>query len=316
MASPTIQRSALQRGPGSLQYGASLKLFSQEDITAAVKLDTWRPKISTHGEGAPRIADATAEISFTPTGRITADIIAALFPAGFRNPVVGARVFPASDTALLIHGVDGAKLSFPNAALTKMPDLTLSPRGTAFGEAMFTALIKDNTARETAGAFYTSPASATWAETFTDSQIVSVPYAGVWGSLAIPNEEGWKVSFELQMEAVKVDGIGTVDYTVTGVTAKATCKPSAMSAAVLLGALRPEGLALGSTLRESKNLVITGLAGGLIVTLYDAVLTEGPAQWGATSTRTGEITFEASRVLTGEAPATTLGAVFAVSIAA
>ncbi len=316
MASPTIQRSSLQRGPGSLTYGASLKLFSQEDITANVKLETWRPKVSTHGEGAPRIADATGEISFTPTGRITADIIAALFPAGFRNPVVGARVFPASDTALLIHGVDGVKLNFVNAALTKMPDLALSPKGTAFGEAMFTALIKDNTARETAGAFYTSPASATWSETFADSGIIAVPYAGVWGSAAIPTEEGWKVSFDVQMEAIKVDGIGTVDYQVTGVTVKASCKPSAMSAATLLAGIRPEGLALGSTLRESKNLVITGASGGLVVTLYDAVLAEGPAQWGAASTRTGEITFEASRALTGEAPNTTMGAVFAISIAA
>lgn len=316
MPSPTVSRSSLQRGPGSLMYGASLKLFSQEDINAAVKIETWRPKVSTHGEGAPRISDATGEISFTPTGRITSAIIAALYPAGFRNPVVGARVFPSTDTALLIHGVDQAKLSFPNAALTKMPDLTLSPKGTAFGEAMFTALIKDATARETAGAFYTVPTAAAWAETFTDAEIIAVPYAGVWGSTAIPNEEGWKVSFDIAMEAIKVDGIGTVDYSITGVTAKATCKPSTMSAAALMAALRPEGLMLGSSLRQGSNLVITGLSGGLVVTLYDAVMTEGPAVWGASASRSGEVTFEASRQLTGESPSTTMGAVFDITIAA
>lgn len=316
MSSPTIQRSALQRGPGSLTYGTTLKLFSQESINANVKITTWRPKVSTHGEGAPRISDAIGEVSFTPTGRITADIIAALYPAGFRNPVIGARVFPATDTALLIHGVDGVKHNFVNAALTKMPDLTLSPKGTAFGEAMFTALIKDNTSRETAGSFFTTPASASWAETFSDSDIVAVPYAGVWGSTAIPCEEGWKLAFELGLSPVVVDGIGTVDYELTGVSVKASCKPSAMTAAALMAALRPEGLALGSSLRQSQNLVITGASGGLIATLYDAVLTEGPAVWGPNAPRAGEITFEASRQLTGTAPSTTMGAVFALSVAA
>jgi len=316
MAGPAITRSSLQRGPGSLTYDGTLKIFSAEDINAAVTLDTWRPKVSTHGEGAPRLSDARAEITFTPAGRITADLVAGLYPAGFRNPVIGARVFPAADKALLIHGTDGVKHQFPNAALTKMPDLTLSPRGTAFGEAAFTALIKDNTARSAAGAFYTTPQAATWAETFNDAQIIAVPYAGVWGSTAIATEEGWKIAFELALNPIVVDGIGTVDYEVGGVGVKATCKPSAMSAAALTAALRPEGLELGSSMRQSQNLVITGLSGGLVVTLYDAVMTAGPAVWGANAPRAGEVTFEASRVLTGEGASTTMGAVFAVSIAA
>ena len=87
---PTIQRSTLHRGPGNLTYD-SLTLFSQEDITAAIEIETWRPKISTHGEGAPRIADARSQITFTPPGA-SPEIIAALFPAGFRNPTIGARL--------------------------------------------------------------------------------------------------------------------------------------------------------------------------------------------------------------------------------
>lgn len=316
MPGPTATRSSLQRGPGSLVYDTTLKIFSAEDINANIVIDTWRPKVSTHGEGAPRISDARGEITFTPTGRITADLIDALFPAGFRNPVIGSRVFPAADKALLIHGVDGVKHQFTSAALTKMPGLALSPRGTAFGEAAFTALIGNGLARSAAGSFFTTPASASWAETFSDSDIIAVPYAGVWGELAIPTEEGWKVDFEVGMEPVVVDGIGTVDYELTGVTARATCRPSAMNAAALAAALRPEGLELGSSLRQTKNLVITGLAGGLVVTLYDAAMTAGPAVWGTNASRAGEVTFEASRQLTGIAPATTMGAVFEVSIAA
>jgi hypothetical protein len=124
------------------------------------------------------------------------------------------------------------------------------------------------------------------------------------------------VEFDVGMSPIAVDGIGTVDYQVDSVTAKASCKPVALSAAELMTILRPEGLILGASLRQTKNLVITGLAGGLVVTLYDAALLEGPASWGNQSGRVGEITFEASRQLTGTAPSTTMGAVFAVSIAA
>ena len=314
MPSPSISRSTLRRGPGTLTYGSDT-FFSQEDITANVKIETWRPQISTHGEGAGRISDATGEISFTPTGRITSAIIAALFPTGFRNPTVGSRVFPAVDVPLLIHGVDGVKHNFVNAALTKMPSLKLTPKATAFGDAMFTALIKDSTARETAGSFYTTPEAAAWAGVFSDSDIIAVPYAGVWGSTSIPTEDGWNVEFDVQINPIVVDGIGTVDFEVKSVSAKATCKPVNMSTADLMAALRPEGLVLGSSVRQSKNLVITGLAGGLAVTLYDAALLDGPATWGTQSPRVGEITFEASRQLTGTAPSTTMGAVFAVAIA-
>ena len=61
--------------------------------------------------------------------------------------------------------------------------------------------------------------------------------------------------------------------------------------------------------------MITGLAGGLIVTLNDAVMLTGGANYGNESGRVGEITFEASRQLTGAAPSTTMGAVFDIAIA-
>lgn len=314
MPSPSISRSSLLRGPGSILYD-SLTLFSQQDIVANVAIESWRPQISTHGEGAPRIADATGEITCTPTGRITSDLITALFPAGYRNPVVGARVFPAVDKPLLIHAVDTSKLQFANAVLTRMPSLTLSPAGTAFGEIGFTALIGDNKARDTAGAFYSVPEGAAWSETFDDGAIIAVPYTGVWGSTTLHTEDGWNVEFDVSIEPIIVDGIGTVDYRLTGVTARATCKPVNLSADELMTALRPEGLTLGASMRQSNNLVITGLAGGLIVTLNDAVMLTGGANYGNETSRAGEITFEASRQLTGVSPSTTLGAVFSIAIA-
>ena len=85
MASPTYTSTNLHRGPGSLTLGAQ-KFFSQEAISADVKIETWRPKVSTHGEGAPRISDALAEISFTPSGIITNELLTLALSGGAQKP--------------------------------------------------------------------------------------------------------------------------------------------------------------------------------------------------------------------------------------
>lgn len=310
-----VTRSSLLSGPGSLKFGDTNKYFAKEAINAAINLETFQPEISTHGKGAHRISDATGEIKFTPSGRITAALLADLWPAAFRLPVVGSRVFPAADVPLLIHAMDGTQLTFANVAVTGMPELTLSPAATAIGEATFTALIKDNTERSTVGSMYSIGAVANWSEDFDDCDIICVPYAGVWGSQNLPTKEGWRVAFEVETEPVVVDGVGTVDLLLKGVTATATCTPLGWSAQDLLEAVRPEGLALGSSLRQSKDLVITGAPGGYICTLYDTVVVEGSANYHPTDPRVGEVAFVSSRNLSGTAPNTTMGAVFALDIA-
>lgn len=309
-----IQRSSLRSGPGSLTYD-TLELHCKEDIKCSVKNETMRPKFAVFGEGGPRLVDSTCEIGFTPPGRITLAIINMLFPAAFRNPVMGSRIFPAADVALTILGVDGNKLTFPNAALTGVPELILTPSETAFGEATFTALIKDNTERVTPGSMYTA-ATAAWAGTLDDADVIMVPYDGVWNGLSIPTQNGFKVKCEIETQAVKVDGIGTVDMILTGVSWSASCVPVGWSAADLLSAVRPEGLNIGAPLRQGRNLTITGLAGGLTVTLYDAAIIEGGARWHVSDPRCDEITFVASREIAGIAPGTTIGKLAEIAITA
>lgn len=313
MASPTYTSTNLHRGPGSLTLGAQ-KFFSQEAISADVKIETWRPKVSTHGEGAPRISDALAEISFTPSGIITNELLTLLYPAALKNPTPGLRLFPAVDVALLIHGTDNSKLSFPRAAMYNMPSLKLSTKETAIGEATISALIAQGQSRETAGSFYTIPEAASWSGVFSDNDIVTSPYSAVYNSIEFLTEEGWEISFDLGLKPIVIDGIGTVDFEVEGVTCKATCNPVNLSAAQLMAALRPEGLMMGSSMRLGKDLVITAAAaGGLVVTLHDAIMSEGPAQWQAGSSRAGQVTFEASRKIDGTGASATFGNLFDVT---
>jgi hypothetical protein len=307
-----VQRAALIRGPGCAAY-KGVTIYAAAEITAAINAATWRPTVSTHGEGAPRISDATAAITLTPCGQITADLINILYPVQYKSPVLGARAFPLADVPFLIHGKAGDKVQFGNAVITGLPELILTPTATAFGQATFTAVIKDNMAFGEAGAFYTFPAPSAWDYLFADDQ-VTVPYSGRWGIQDIITQDGWRVAFEVGLSPVPVDGVGTVDFELQSVTVKATCTPSAMTMQSLAQALRPEGLPLGSSLRMGRDLRITGVGGGLDVTLHDAVMTSGPGQWAPTAPRAGTVTFEASRALTGEGASANLGPLFDVTI--
>lgn len=313
MASLTYTSTNLHRGPGSLTLGTQ-KFFSKEAISADVKIETWRPKVSTHGEGAPRITDALAEISFTPSGIITPELLTLLYPAALKNPMPGLRLFPGVDVALLIHGTDMGKVNFPRAAMYNMPSLKLSTKETAIGEATISALIAQGKSRETAGSFYTIPEAAAWSGVFSDNDIITSPYSATYNSIDFLTEEGWEVTFDLSLKPVYVEGIGTVDFEVEGVSCKATCTPVNMSATQLMAALRPEGLMMGSSMRLGKDLVITAAAvGGLVVTLYDAVMAEGPAQWQAGASRAGQVTFEASRKIDGSGASATFGNLFDIT---
>jgi hypothetical protein len=308
-----VTRSTIVDGPGSLTYGTQ-QLFAKDTITAEVQIETWRPEISTHGQGAPRLRDAVGQVSFTPAGRLTTGILAILWPAALRTVVPGTRLFGATDTALQVHSVAGKKITFASAAIIQMPELILSPVETAIGQAQFQCVIKNGGDRATAASFYAA-ADAAWSGNLLDADIITVPYTGVWnvtGSpLTIHTAEGWRVTFDVQTQPRMVDGIGTIDYLVEAVTVRASCRPVGLTASDIIGHLRPEGLAIGATLRQGRDLTITGGTGGLVVTLKDAVMVSGPCQWGKTELRAGEVGFEASADATGA----TFGAIFSLAIA-
>jgi len=308
-----ITRQSIIDGPGSLVYGTT-KLFAKETISATIELDMWRPDIQTHGLGAPRLRDATGTVAFTPAGRIDAALAALYWPAALRTPVPGTHLFGSADVALAIHSCAGKKITFTNAAPTALPEIILSPRETAIGEVTYTCLIGNGLARTATGSFYTA-ADAAWTEAFDDGGIIAVPYTAVWGTggtaVTLFTAEGWRVTFDLQTTPRYIDGIGTIDHVLESLVVRASCRPVNLTASSLVSYLRPEGLALGATMRQSKDLVITGATGGLVVTLYDAVCVAGPCQWGKSELRAGEVGFEASARIASS----TMGAIFAVAIA-
>ena len=307
-----INRTNILRGPGTVIYNTgndAQTIFDATGITADVESSSQEIPSSVSGAIDTIKTDQVGTIRLTPCGQLSDDLLALLYPYG--TPTIGARVFPDADVPLTVHSVAGTKVTFVNAALTTMPPLTLSPVKTAFGEAVFKALLGLGKKPSDASSFFTTAAAAYASGGPDPTGIVGVQYAATFGSLNILDTlDGWTVTPEIQLEPVTTDLLGTVDYTVSGVTCTATCTPLGLTEAQLLGAL-PIAKDRGTSLKGAADLVITG-AGGLTVTLKNATMLRGPLQWGNTTLRAGEVQFTAHRAFTNGAP----GAVFSVEMAA
>lgn len=307
-----INRTNILRGPGTVIYNTgddAQTIFDATGITADVESSSQEIPSSVSGAIDTIKTDQVGTIRLTPCGQLSDELLALLYPYG--TPTIGARVFPDADVPLTVHSVAGTKVTFVNAALTKMPPLTLSPVKTAFGEAVFTALLGLGKKPSDTNSFFTTAAASYTAGGPDPTGIVGVRYAATFGSLNILDTlDGWTVTPEIQLQPVTTDLLGTVDYTVSGVTCTATCTPLGLTESQLLGAL-PIAKDRGSSLKGAADLVITG-AGGLTVTLKNATMLRGPLQWGNTTLRAGEVQFTAHRAFTDGEP----GAVFSVEMAA
>ena len=292
-----VTRANIVDGPGSFSLGA-LALFSAANIVADFVPETFSVPVSTDGEADTRFAGAKCDISFTPSGRLTAGILAALFPAAFRTPVVGTSVFGAADTAGFCHSTAGKKITFTSCAITKPPELILSPAATLFGQIGIEALIKTGGVPTDADAYYVA-SDAAWSETFDPDEPITVPYTAAWGAITLNTEDGFRVTCEPQLAPRRVTGQGIIDYKLQDVIWRASCRPVDLTAATLLGYMAPAARDIGSSMRAGSNLVIAGGAGGIDCTLYDASVVKGPCNWGATELRAGEIGFLAHRNDTG-----------------
>ena len=285
-------RQSIIRGPGTVTFGG-VKLFDKDGITAEIESNSQEVPSSISGTLDTIKTDQIGRISITPVGNLSAAILNVLYPSFAQTPEIGRSLLGATDAPLLVASRAGTKVTFNAAALTQCPELKLSPVATAFGQAQFTALLANGKLPTDAGSFYAVAAAA-----YADGEpprtgLSGFHYQGTYGSLAIPDTlDGWTVTPEMQTEAVTTDSQGTIDYTLTGMTVRASCTPLGLTESQLLAAL-PVLKGRGKSLASENDLVISS-TGGLTVTLKHAALVTGPIQWGATMLRAGQIGFVAN----------------------
>ena len=302
-------RQSIIRGPGTATFGG-VKLFDAGGITAEVESSTQEIPSSIAGNLDTIKTDQIGKIALTPVGEISSALLALLYPHQTPNP--GASVMGEADRPLVIASRAGTKVTFHNAALSKIPDLVLSPVKTAFGSAEFTALLANGKLPTDADSFFKVESAE-----YVDGEpgrtgLAGCHYVGTWGTgegaIAIPDTlDGWTVAFELNLDPVTTDSQGTIDYTLAGLTVRASCTPLGLTEAQILAAL-PILSGRGSSTATGRDLVIAAPNPGLTVTLKSAALVTGPIAWGATTLRAGQIGFVAHRAVSGG----TLGALYSV----
>jgi len=285
-------RQSIIRGPGTVTFGG-VKLFDANGISAEVDSSTQEVPSSIAGKLDTIKTDQIGKVTLTPVGNLSGNLLAVLFPSWLKSPEIGRSVFGSTDSPLVVQSRAGTKVTFLAAALTKCPDLLLSPVKTAFGQAEFSALLANGKLPTDANSLY-AVASAEYADGEPPrTGLTGFHYAATFGSLSIPDTvDGWTVSIDLQLNPVTTDSQGTVDYTLGGVNVTARCTPLGLTESQILAAL-PVLNGRGSSLASANDLVI-GATGGLAVTLKKAALVTGPLNWGTTTLRAGELGFTAN----------------------
>jgi hypothetical protein len=310
----TPNRNSIIQGAGAVKIG-SVQMYSKGDIDASLDPQSFEIIVSGYGAVDQRLADSVGKITFTPSGRCTAGILAALYP--YQTPVIDSAVFPAADVATEIHAILGSKVVFHNTAVTAMPALKLSAKETVFaGNVELMCLPKLNTERSAANSIFTGPTTAAFTTDLDYTAIKTLPYAATWGTggtvVNIDTKDGWTVEFDVSIEPFVVSDYGTLTARLRSVTARAKCQPVS-HAEDLLALMQTQGstAAIGSSMRQGKDLRIVA-TGGLDVSLYDAVPMTAPLKWGESQLRAGELGFTATRKFASGVP----GALFSVAMQA
>ncbi len=286
-------RQSIVRGPGTVTFN-SVKIFDASGISAEVDSSTQDVESSISGKLDTIKTDQVAKVSLTPVGTVSNELLDVFYPSFVKTPVLGKSLLGATDVPLVVSSKAGTKVTFAAAALTKCPDLLLSPVKTAFGSAEFSALLPNGKLPDDASARLYTVAAAAYADGEPSrSGLTGCHYSGTFGELSIPDTvEGWTVSVAMNLTPVTTDSQGTIDYTLSGVEVTARCTPLGLSEGEILSAL-PVLSGRGKSLASTSDLVISA-EGGLTVTLKNAALVTGPLNWGATALRAGELGFTAN----------------------
>jgi hypothetical protein len=272
-------------------------IHDKSGITAEIEQSVQEITASVSGPLDSIMTDRKGSVKLTPSGELSAAILAALYP--HQTPVFGASLYGATDVPLEIFGMDGKTVKFFNAALTGIPQIFLSTVKTAFGEAEWTALVANGKLPGETDDFYTTTTTA-YAKGYPDKTgITGHAYSVTWGELDITDMtgDGAAVNFDLGAEDVTTDRAGTIDKLLSSLSVKASLIPLGFSAADFL-TMRNISAGRGTSLAGDGDLVITSAA-GLVVTLKNAALVSGPCQWGSSALRVGQIGFTAHRASSG-----------------
>jgi hypothetical protein len=294
-----MNRTTIVRGGPARAVFGTTKLWTSDDIIIDL---------------APTLQDVTASL-YGPVDKVKTDLVvriplrlwgawkdlAVLFPSVLVAPVRGVSVFPADDVALVLYATNGDVLTFHNAAITKLANLYLGADENMFAaEVEFTALLAKDAVPGAASSYFTYATGGSYtAEAFAKTHFLRVRHTAAWdtataGLDAFDSLNGFRINWNIGLQPVVADGLGTIDMIVDTFEAECVCQPVGETLADVLTQLQAN-LTANGTLTAAlgcANLIITGGSGLSSVTLKKAYIASTKANFSAMTPRVGETTFK------------------------
>ncbi|GAB4180118.1 MAG: hypothetical protein Fur0032_21000 [Terrimicrobiaceae bacterium] len=287
-----MDRTTINIGPGMITWdGATIHV--EDDIQLTMSPALFDVPTAAHGVVDRRREDFTIEVTGTPT---MWNDLAKLLP--YASLEVGASIYGATDKPLVIKPRTGLGWTLTNAAITKMPDITLTANRAPLGSMTWTGLLANSgDPHDIADYLATSAAGA-----LTGFDLTKVPtglYTASWGAVlsAFHSEDGFAITFDMQTEDVKIPGRGTIDKILTGLSASCKVVPVGPDQQDILDV---HGLTTHIGQPGPKNdIVITGGRNGMpIVTLKNCIAQSSQGRTGRSAKRIGEMEFVTIRTAT------------------
>lgn len=295
------------QGPAIITFGGN-SYYTKGGIKKSLKRDTFDIETDAYGKVDTRLASQVTELTFTPAGNIanTAQL-AAHFP--YSAASIGQSVFnPASaaDSPLVIQTLAGETITYPRAAITKLPGLKLKTTESLLGDITFTALTASSAQLTATNSLKTNATNAFADTTFDPSKIFTAAYQAAWGSSpynAMISADGFEFNVDISLKPVTVDIWGVVDMYLESITATAKFAPANLTETQLDGLLNVQGanvIVPGMSLANAgTDLVISGPP--LSVTLKNAGPKDAEYIYTVGQHRFQGVTFTSKRTFTAGA---------------
>lgn len=300
-----FDRTTILAGGAKIERGA-YSYFTESPIVLKMSKRMFDVSVDAFDPTDLRLDERDVEVSFTPDGRWRVDEKSGLFLGG--SSVKGSRWFPDADVPLVIRPLSGKPITLHNTALFKIPSLFFGATKIMMGPATFKALNINSAEWNGAASLMTvgSSGSVTDFTGYTQVDIKTRGVRGTWGSNAgfvgFNTIDGISIENELVLEPFKVDSYATVDYLFQMVRSSVKCTPTGPTEAQLLAAMRIQGgdVARGASEEgNSDDFIVKDLAGNILFTVNHCSITDGAENWGSKINRHGELTWMATREVSG-----------------
>ncbi len=302
-----MDRNLILKGPAVVIRGGHT-YFTRSEITVKANKETYSIPSNLLGSAGKRITSKSFTVSFVPQGML--DSVAAYFPWTQAN--IGASIFGATDTTLVIHTLSGRKLTFAASGNLGVRTVHCGTDATALGEMSFLCLGKLDTADSTADSRVKVEEAVFEATGYDRAKIRTPGYqatlvvgtGGTAVTIVMQGLEGFDINIEPSFDPDSVNAYGLVGETFSEIAASALFKPCNMTEAGVLGLLNLQGAGcqeIGDDLGPADATLtiapINVAAKGVTAVLYGVGAQEAEFKFGLKQKRVQGVRFDASPIL-------------------